>query len=547
MHNSFSNWFSAVCFAVLLACIPSLDAAPANDSDRPNVIFIIVDDQDRNQFGFLSPDTAMTPNIDRLANEGTYFPNGFATSTVCTPSRYTCLTGRYPSQASSMNAARNQTPEGLRVVGFNTYVEVDRPNIPNVLQKAGYKTGLVGKWHVGGNGYREEVPPRGSDPADPEVAAMLLRNQENLVKALKGFGFDYAANLYAGNAMDSRALKNTGMIEHNMEWITKGALDFIDRYHAEPFYLFFSTTLPHSPDPVKSLKSDPRISAAGLLTESIDVQPSRDSVLKRVKDAGLPMSAAESLWVDDGIGAILDRLDHYGISENTLILFFNDHGMEFGSKSTLYDGAVRTPIMAYWPGTIKAQVAEAVVSSVDFAPTIFQATDVTPPANMDLRGVSFLDVAEGTAKRTSREFAYSELGYTRALTGADWKYLSFRLPDSAAMSTEESMKIQKKYLNDVKSKHAWVKWEPDPGAKIPHTGGPPGGDFLTRLTFQEKGPFLHNYYDPDQLYHLSEDPLESNNLASNPEYTRQLTRMQDELSNALNTLPGTFADLKPKE
>lgn len=546
VFDQISFFSTALLITLLITGVTGLSAsAQVSNETKPNIIFIIVDDQTRSQFGFISPDTALTPNIDRLAREGTYFPNGFTTSTVCTPSRYTCLTGRYPSQSSDHAFTRDITEEGMTVVSFNTHVEMDRPNIPRVLQEAGYVTGIVGKWHVGvPDDYREEVPPPDSDPNDPEISALLVRNQVALSEAIQAYGFDYAANLYAGNALDSSALKNTGMTAHNMEWLTQGALEFIDANYQEPFYLYFSTTLPHWPPPLDSMKGDPRITAAGLLKKPIMVQPSREEVIQRVIDAGYDEEAAGTAWIDDGIGAIIAKLKEYDISDNTLIIFFNDHGMENGSKSSLYDGAVRTPIIASWPKHIKPQVSDAVVSSIDFAPTIFAAAGVSAPKKMDLRGVSFLPVAEGLEGKTSREYAYSELGYTRAVTGHDWKYLAFRLPESARLSKEESMRVQTEYLAKVKQDHSWVTWEPESDARIPHTGGPPGGDFLTRLVFLKNGPFLKNYYDPDQLYDLSQDSLETNNLAENPDYSQQLAVMQSVMTEFLEDLPGTYAELK---
>lgn len=514
--------------------------------DRPNVIFIIVDDQRRHEFGFLS-DQALTPNIDRIANEGVRFTNSFVASTVCTPSRYTCITGRYPSQCTDPSFTRDITPEGMTVVGFNTHVEIDRPNVPRVMQSAGYVTGIVGKWHIGVHGYREQVPPPGSDPADPKVAEMLRVNQQNLSVALQKYGFDFAINNYAGNALDSAALRNSGCTAHNMEWLTAGALEFLEQNKDDPFHLYFSTTLPHHPYPLESLKSDPRITAGGLLEQPINVQPSRQSVLDRVKAAGLPEEAAGPLWVDDGIGAILNKVEELGIADNTLIMFFNDHGMENESKNSLYDGAVRTPILAYWPGQINPQVRDEMVQNIDFAPTIFDACNVALPEEIDMRGMSFLPMVTGKEVREWRDDVYSEIGYTRAVTGKKWKYLAFRLPPGEKMSTEESMKLQTKFLNKVKEQHPWVKWEPDPNARITHTGGPPGGDFLTRLTFAAKPPHLPNYFDPDQLYDLENDPLETTNLADDPKYAEQLAMMKQRLQSYLNELPGTFDDLKRKQ
>lgn len=186
------------------------------------------------------------------------------------------------------------------------------------MQQHGYTTGIVGKWHVGTLGFREEVPPPGSNPDKPDVATVMQHHQQALSEHLKSHGFDYAANLYGGNSLDSQALKNTGLTQHNMEWLTEAALEFIDANKDRPFYLYFSTTLPHWPPPVESIKGDPRITAGGLLDNPITVQPNRADVLQRVVDAGLSEEAAPSAWIDDGIGAIMDRLVDLDLDDDTL-------------------------------------------------------------------------------------------------------------------------------------------------------------------------------------------------------------------------------------
>ncbi len=524
---------------ILISLLLALSAFA--EKRKPNVIFIITDDQEKQQFGFLD-ESAYTPNIDRLANQGVYFTNTYATSTVCTPSRYTCMTGRYPSQGTSPKFLSDYTPEGSTRVDFNTYVEYDRPNIPKVMKSAGYRTGMIGKWHIGNLDFKELVPPPGSDPKDPEVAAMLKTNQERLAEAIKRHGFDYASRLYAGNSLDSHVLKNTGIVDHNWEWMVEGALEFIEESKDEPFYLYLSSTLSHWPPPEKSFHVDPRITAAGILDYDIDVQPSRADILRRQKEHGLTDKQAIALWIDDGIGAILDKLEALDLDEDTLIIYFNDHGMANNSKFSLYEGATHTQMMAYWPGQINARRSDKLVSSLDFAPTIFDACGITPPEELDMRGLSFLPLAKSEPVENWREYVYSELGHTRAITGYDWKYLAFRLPPSTQLSQEERDRIQIAYLDRLVEEYGWERPAFDPNARIPHTGGPPGGTLLDRNIFKANPPYLKNYYDPDQLYNLKNDPLETTNIAAqNPE---KLATMQAALKKFLNELPGNFADLK---
>ncbi|BCX46218.1 hypothetical protein HAHE_01260 [Haloferula helveola] len=508
---------------------------------RPNVIFIITDDQKRDDVGFLTG-KALTPNLDRIAKQGVRFENSYTCSTVCTPSRYACITGRFPSRCTSPSFLGDITPERVTKVYFNTHLEPDRPNLPKALQAAGYTTGLVGKWHLGLQGFRRGNVPANADPKDPAIRAELEREQRDLCEELKVHGFDEVSRIYAGNPLDSVSLRNAGLAHHNMEWVTEGAVDFIDAHHDKPFFLYFSTTLPHAPDPVGGMREDPRSTPVGFLDEPpASGMPAREKIFRTVAEAGLAEKTAGNTWLDAGVGAILARLEKHGIADDTLIIYFNDHGMEHSSKSTLYQGALRTPSAARWPRRIRPQVCGKLVSNVDITPTILDACGVPPLPEMILDGRSYLPVLEDPAA-VWREAIYAEIGFTRAVVTEERKYLAFRLPPSQVPDENEGMRQQFAMLEEIKRRHPWVDWKPDPDAKVPHVGGPPGGDFLVRLTLHASPPYKKNYFDPDQLYELGADPLETTNLASDPAHAERLAAMQGRLGEFLKELPGEFGE-----
>ena len=521
----------------VLAILPVLSGARA--AQKPNVLFIVADDQSLNSLGFLGK-KAHTPHIDSIANSGVYFSRAYATSSVCTPSRFSCLTGRYASRCASDHFQRNGvTDEGQTYISWNSDLQEEEWTLPKVMQQAGYATGISGKWHNGyPSGWRELFDvPRDSDPADPETAAPLAQAQALAHDWIKTLGFDYAASISMVNLAEHRCRK---LRFHNQEWITKGALDFIDQNQDRPFFLYMATTLMHSPTSMASLKSNPLATHGGLLEEPLDVQPSRQSVLERAKQAGIPEWLAAATWLDDGIGAVLEKLDELNLTEDTLIIYFNDHGVE-GAKGSCYEGGARTPAMISWKGRIAPGTTDALIQNTDFAPTIFDACGITPPAGMQMDGVSLLPLLTGR-KKSVRDAVLLEIGYTRAVVTDQWKYLAFRIPPSKQLSPEERKELSDRFAKS-KMEREDVHFESIPDAPLSHMGFP-GGQGTERGQAVKK--HRATYFDADQLYDLHRDPMEQINLALNPENKAMLEKMKKVMADKLQGMPGTFAEFKSK-
>ncbi|MEO0793884.1 MAG: sulfatase-like hydrolase/transferase [Verrucomicrobiota bacterium] len=536
---------SALVFGLLTAVCLIASA----ERKQPNILFIITDDQFRDHFGFLGGDS-LTPHIDRLANEGIYFENGFVSSSVCSPSRYTCMSGHFASRCPQPYFAEGTTEDGVTRILWNLGFAEGQPNIPSVLQDAGYKTGFSGKWHLNGTMHLIEPIAPGSDPYDPEVQAVMRKNQEIIANEIKRFGFDFAAAVYGGNPDDDKSLINTKCNVHNQEWNTKAAIDFIEENKDEPWYLYFAPTLMHVPDTYASLTGDPRLSGMGVLDEPITgVQPSRESVVERTKAAGIPRKNAAATWLDDGIGAIMDKLDELGIAEDTLIVYFNDNGMEYHSKGTNYQGGIRTQIMAYWPGVIEPGARpQELVQNVDFGPTFFEIAGIEPPENMMLDGDSLMPIFRGESPDDWRKAVYSEIGLARAVSTADWSYVAFYVPPSLQRTKAERVADAKIYYQEMLEEAPWMAEDYPFLEDAPYfqLGMQPGGFRFERwqLKDPENTPWASSYFDQDQLFNLKDDPTENTNLAENPEYATQLKAMQELLVEYLDDLPGTYPGLK---
>jgi arylsulfatase A-like enzyme len=506
---------------------------------KPNVLFIVADDQSLNSFGFIGK-KALTPHIDSIAQNGVYFSRAYATSSVCTPSRFACLTGRFASRCASENFQRNgMTEEGQTYVTWNTDLQDEKWTLPKVMQQAGYVTGISGKWHNGyPPGWREVFNvPRDSDPSDPVIAERLGKAQELAHAWLKTLGFDYAASISLVNLAEHSCRK---LRLHNQEWITKGALDFIDQNQDRPFFLYMATTLMHNPNPMASLTGNPLATHGGLLDEPLNVQPSRQSVLERTQKAGVPEWIAAATWLDDGIGAVLQRLDELNLTEDTLIVYFNDHGVE-GAKGSCYEGGARTPAMVSWKGHIQPGTTEALIQNTDFTPTIFDACGIVPPEEMVMDGTSLMPLLQ-RKKDAVRDAVLLEMGYTRAIVTDHWKYLAFRIPPSKQLSPEERKVLSDRFAKS-KMEREDVHFDSTPDAPLSHMGFP-GGQGTERGQAVKK--HRSTYFDADQLYDLSRDPEEKKNLASSPEHKAVLEKMQTLLVEQLHGMPGTFAEFKSK-
>lgn len=486
--------------------------AKVQDSRKPNVLLIIGDDEKRSNFGFITHgQTALTPHIDGLAKEGVYFSRAYTSSSVCTPSRYTCLTGRYASRCLDGTMKSTAASNGMSRIRWQTWLQEDEPQLATLLHDAGYFTGYVGKCDVFRKRDYRKVP-QDSDPRNPEVKKVLVENQQRLVEDIKKYGYDYAASLSWANSNHNPCKELQG---HNIEWEVKGALDFLDRAVGEkndqPFFLCFATTLLHWPDPLLDLKNpDTTRTFMGYLDKPIHVQPSRESVLERCKAAGLPESAALATWLDDGIGALIQKLKETGLLDNTIIVYFNDNSTE-GGKGSCYESGIHVPIMVYWKNHIQRHwVSDALIQNIDIVPTILEATGIGMPDDYVCDGKSLVPCLSGKTSEV-HDSLYFEIGNTRAVITKDWKYLALRFPFDTTGIAREDLSHDCYFPGDVNS--------------------------IERETMKRYGG---TYWDPDQLYDLKNDVNEQANLWANPEAGPHREKLRNLLGQYLRNVPDAF-------
>ena len=232
------------------------------------------------------------------------------------------------------------------------------------------------------------------------------------------------------------------------------------------------------------------------------------------------------------------RLEKHGLDKNTMVFFFNDHGQ--AAKGTLYQGGVSNPSIIWRKGGLPGgSTSDALISNVDFAPTILDVAGVTH-AKTDFDGQSFYPVLEGRTQ-SIRTSLYFEMGYARGVRKGPWKYLALRTPKSVdGMSIETRRKALERVNRNLRRRGRPIITE-DPTAPFSHLSLIPGGGDAERSSTGQ----YPAYYDVDQLYNLREDPTEQTNLAYKHEYASVLQDMKQALQRYLDALPGTFAELKP--
>ncbi|MEM1210464.1 MAG: sulfatase-like hydrolase/transferase [Planctomycetota bacterium] len=509
------------------SALPGL-ARASTPARRPNVLVFITDDQSEEDFGCLGGG-ALTPNFDRLAAEGMSFTNAHVSSSVCSPSRYALLTGRYGGSCTSDSFMRLHPSGTMTRVENNVELEHDRQSLPKMLQRAGYRTGFVGKSHVthhhaisspaaweslGLMTYTKEA-----DPRDPEVAAKMRHNHDWWAERMREHGFDEANAVYSANL---RELYNTQANVHNLEWTTHAACDFMERNRDEPFFLYVATTVPHGPAPwisrdgrlPHSLDADPRITGAGYGDEHLGVMPDRESVKRRVADAGLDVRwRHHATWLDDAMGAMLARLESLGLADDTLVLFMSDHGTRRHGKTTCYDNGVKVPMFARYPRLIQPGVSsDALVQNIDFAPTFLSLAGV-PCDGGEHDGRSY-EALLSDGKGEHHEDLFFELGFSRGLKTKRWKYIAIRYPESVQAQIARG--------------EAFDGWQ---SSQIPNP-------YLTRNRHlghhaSRQNP---NYFDLDQLYDLDADPREESNVAA--DHPEVVADMKDRLASRLTAFDG---------
>jgi arylsulfatase A-like enzyme len=362
----------------------------------------------------------------------------------------------------------------------------------------------------------------------------LAKNAEVLKAAFHGAGFDYAERLYHGNP-DADGIKPLAV--HNQEWVTEGALEFMEQNKDRPFFLYMATTIPHGPfKPERSWRSAVPATPEGILDQIAAVQSPRETIDTRLKEAGISTwNSGAVLWLDDAMTAIVEKLEALGIDDNTIIIFASDHGTE--AKGGAYLGGTLTAALVWKKGGFPVgTTTKAQLQLTDLAPTILDWAGVDYRGKK-LDGKSFSPVLEGTTDKI-HDSLYFEMGYSRAVIKDGFKYLALRYPEEVKNMTVEERTRRLEASNEKLRQRGRPLPTEDPTAPFSHLFLIPGGHDVDQVAIKS----IPGFFDADQLYDLGKDPGEQTNLAGDEAYAERLEMLKQELAKYVERLPQGFGE-----
>jgi len=431
---------SALRWRVIIVMLCQMGALSAFAAERPNIVLIYADDMGVGDVSGLNPDGKIqTPHLDQMMDKGLALLNGHSTAGVCTPSRYSLLTGRY--------SWRGKRSGGVAHGNSPSEVEKGRTTLASLLKKAGYRTAMIGKWHLGFDWERLPSAKKGE---------IISISDIDYTMPFRGGPVDHGFDSFFGIAasldmppyvwlIDDRAsevpTKTQPHVKVPMGYMREGpaaesfktvdvlprlgeeSVSFIkkctpDAKNGTPFFLYLALSSPHTP-----------------------IVPSAEWKGKSALDSKY---ADFTMQTDGVVGQVLNALREAGLEENTIVIFTTDNGcsphadypyllekghnpsyLYRGQKADLYEGGHRVPFIVQWPaGSPKGRKSDQLISQVDFLATFAELTGQQLAGNEGEDSFSFLSLLKGTSDTSSRRNAiYSTITGKLAITEGDWKLI----------------------------------------------------------------------------------------------------------------------------
>ncbi len=450
---------------------------------KPNIIFILIDDMGWKDISCMGSEFYETPNIDRIASEGMLFTDAYASCPVCSPTRASVMSGKYPARVGVTQYIGGQDQGYLARVPYTDHLPLEEKTIATVLKKGGYTTWHVGKWHLGAKEYWPE-----HQGFDVNIGGCHLGNPRN--------------GYFSPWKIDNLSEGKDG--DYLTDRLGDEAVQLIENNDGTPFFLnmcFYSVHTPIQAKADKIAKYEAKAKTMGLdklkTFEEGDFFPCEhrqdQHILRRLVQSDATYAAMiESL--DENVGKILDSLDKKGIAENTIIVFTSDNGglaTAEGSptcnaplaegKGWMYEGGTREPLLIRWPMEIKTgSKCEVPVTTPDFYPTFLEAAGLPLMPEQHVDGESIMPLLKGESKliREAIFWHYPHYGNQGGTPGCsmrmgDYKLIRFFENDQHELYNlcedireEHDLSVQMPELL-AKMKQMLDDWSIEIGAKIP--------------------------------------------------------------------------------
>jgi len=462
-----SAYLVLLCYGTNVATAADLELERVDGAEPLNVVFILSDDHRYDVMSFLDHPFVETPAMDAMARDGVYFQNAMVTTSLCSPSRASILTGQYMHNHG--------------VVDNNTQARSGTVFFPQYLQAAGYRTGFFGKWHMGGH---SDAPRPGFDKW------VSFRGQGHYYPPANRPNWSLNVD---GESVPQKGYITDELTDYALEW-----LEQVKRDGEKPFFMYLSHKGVHGmfypakrhadryegkplPEPKtmantpENYKNKPRwLKDQRNSWHGVDYAYHRDTDIAE----HYRLYCEALLSVDESIGNVRQWLEENGLAENTLVMYMGDNGFQWGEhglidKRTAYEASMRVPLLGVCPPLWKPETRlEQVVANIDIGPTILEAAALKTPAQMD--GRSFLQLAAGKLD--------PDLWRTNLLYEYYWEYNFPHTPTTFALRTPRYKFIQ-----------------------------------------------YHGIWDIDELYDMQNDPQEENNLIFSTEHQQLIRKLRADL------------------
>jgi arylsulfatase A len=429
----------------------ALAETPAATRQKLNFVFFLIDDMGWMDLACQGSKFYETPGIDRLASQGMRFTNAYAACPVCSPTRASIMTGRYPARLHLTDwiAGHVRPNAKLRIPDWTKYLPLEEITIAEALKPAGYATASIGKWHLGGPEYWPDK---------------------------QGFDLNFAGtnqgqppSYFAPYKIQTIPSAPDG--EYLTDRLAEEACKFIDANKARPFFVYLPHYAVHSP-----------LMAKKDVIEKYKAKADPASGQKNATYAAMIQS------VDECVGRVCAKLEELNLADRTVVIFMSDNGGVAGTtsnaplragKGTLYEGGIREPMIVRWPGAVKpGTTSDEAVISVDFFPTILEMAGVAPDPQRVIDGISFVPVLKQAGKLTREAIYWHYPHYHNttpggAIRAGDWKLIEYfedgrvelynlredlgETEDLAASMPEKAAELRKKLAD----------WRKSVGAQMP--------------------------------------------------------------------------------